>query len=67
MRPCVPVTHVWEVVGFEPGRLLSYQALSGVPLRNYRGEVVLREVAGGTRSPTPSPPTDGYHCSSRPS
>lgn len=39
---------VEEVVAFEPGRMLSYKALSGVPLRNYRGEVVLREFAGGT-------------------
>lgn len=39
---------VEEVVAFEPGRLLSYKGLSGVPLRNYGGEVVLREVAGST-------------------
>jgi uncharacterized protein YndB with AHSA1/START domain len=40
---------VEEVVAFDPGRLLSYKALSGVPLRNYQGEVVLRAVAGGTQ------------------
>jgi len=39
---------VEEVVAFDPGRLLSYKALSGIPLRNYRGEVVLRAVAAGT-------------------
>lgn len=39
---------VEEVTAFEPGHRLAYKALSGVPLRNYRGEVVLREVAGGT-------------------
>jgi uncharacterized protein YndB with AHSA1/START domain len=39
---------VEEVTAFEPGRRLGYRALSGVPLRNYRGDVVLREVAGGT-------------------
>jgi uncharacterized protein YndB with AHSA1/START domain len=39
---------VEEVTAFEPGRRLGYRALSGVPLRNYRGDVVLREVPGGT-------------------
>jgi uncharacterized protein YndB with AHSA1/START domain len=39
---------VEEVTAFEPDRRLAYRALSGVPLRNYRGEVVLREVPGGT-------------------
>jgi len=39
---------VEEIIAFEPGRMLAYQALSGVPLRNYGGEVLLREVAGGT-------------------
>jgi uncharacterized protein YndB with AHSA1/START domain len=39
---------VEEVTAFEPGRRLGYKALSGVPLKNYRGEVVLREVAAGT-------------------
>lgn len=37
-----------EIVAFEPGELLGYRALGGVPLKNYRGEVTLREVAGGT-------------------
>jgi len=39
---------VEEVTAFEPGHRLGYKALSGVPLRNYRGEVVLREVGAGT-------------------
>jgi uncharacterized protein YndB with AHSA1/START domain len=39
---------VEEVVAFEPGRRLTYKALSGVPLRNYQGDVVLEEAAGGT-------------------
>jgi uncharacterized protein YndB with AHSA1/START domain len=39
---------VEEVTAFEPGRRLGYKALSGVPLRNYAGDVVLREVADGT-------------------
>jgi uncharacterized protein YndB with AHSA1/START domain len=39
---------VEEVTAFEPGRRLGYKALSGVPLRNYQGDVVLREVPGGT-------------------
>ena len=37
-----------EVVAFEPGRLLGYRALAGVPLRNYRGEVELRPAGAGT-------------------
>jgi len=39
---------VEEVTAFEPGHRLGYQALAGVPLKNYRGEVVLHEAAGGT-------------------
>lgn len=39
---------VEEVTAFEPGRRLAYRALSGVPLKSYRGEVVLRDVTGGT-------------------
>jgi len=39
---------VEEVTAFEPGRRLGYKALSGVPLRNYQGDVVLRDVPGGT-------------------
>jgi uncharacterized protein YndB with AHSA1/START domain len=39
---------VEEVVAFEPGRRLSYKALSGVPLKNYVGDVVLRPLGSGT-------------------
>ncbi len=39
---------VEEIVAFEPGKRLGYKALSGVPLKNYHGDVVLREVPGGT-------------------
>jgi uncharacterized protein YndB with AHSA1/START domain len=39
---------VEEVVTFEPGRRLEYRALSGVPLKNYVGDVVLRPLGGGT-------------------
>lgn len=39
---------VEEVTAFEPNVRLGYRALSGVPLRNYRGEVVLTPTAGGT-------------------
>ncbi len=34
-------TIVEEIVGFEPQRRLAYRALSGVPLKNYTGEIVL--------------------------
>lgn len=40
---------VEEITGFEPDRLLAYKALSGVPFRNYRGEVALTPAGGGTR------------------
>ena len=39
---------VEEVTAFEPGRRLSYKALAGVPLRNYRGDVVLEAAGTGT-------------------
>lgn len=39
---------VEEVVAFEPGRRLEYRALSGVPLRNYSGDVTLRDLGGRT-------------------
>lgn len=39
---------VEEIVAFEPKQRLSYKALSGVPLKNYVGDVVLTPVAGGT-------------------
>jgi uncharacterized protein YndB with AHSA1/START domain len=37
-----------EIVEFEPGKRLGYKALGGVPLKNYQGEVSLREVPAGT-------------------
>jgi uncharacterized protein YndB with AHSA1/START domain len=39
---------VEEIVAFEPGRRLGYRALSGVPLKNYAGDVVLRDLGGRT-------------------
>lgn len=40
---------VEEVVAFEPGNKLGYRALSGVPFKNYGGEVVLSPAGAGTR------------------
>lgn len=40
---------VEEVTTFEPGSTLRYKALSGVPFKNYHGEVVLSPVVGGTK------------------
>ena len=40
---------VEEIVAFEPGRKLGYRALSGVPFKNYGGEVVLSPAGTGTR------------------
>lgn len=40
---------VEEVVAFEPGSKLGYQALAGVPFKNYGGEVVLSPAGEGTR------------------
>jgi hypothetical protein len=40
---------VEEVVAFEPDRLLAYEARSGMPFRNYRGEVTLTPASPGTR------------------
>ncbi|MEZ0364965.1 SRPBCC family protein [Mycobacterium sp. pUA109] len=39
---------VEEITAFEPDRRLSYRAVSGIPLRNYAGEVELRSVGEGT-------------------
>lgn len=39
---------VEEITGFEPGRRLSYRAISGVPLKNYTGDVRLSETLAGT-------------------
>ena len=38
-----------EIVDFEPGQQLSYRLVSGLPFRNYTGEVRLRPIAYGTR------------------
>lgn len=40
---------VEEIVAFEPGSKLGYKALSGVPFKNYGGEVVLSPAGTGTR------------------
>jgi uncharacterized protein YndB with AHSA1/START domain len=39
---------VEEITAFEPNRRLAYRALSGVPLKNYAGEIVLESADGGT-------------------
>lgn len=40
---------VEEIVAFVPNSTLGYRATSGVPFKNYGGEVVLSPVSGGTR------------------
>lgn len=37
-----------RVVAYEPGRQLSYELLSGLPLRNYRADVTMEPKGGGT-------------------
>lgn len=44
--PMPPI--VEEVTAFEAPRFLAYRAISGVPLRDYRGEVELTERDGKT-------------------
>lgn len=39
---------VEEITAFDPNRYLAYRALSGVPLRDYRGEVELADHEGKT-------------------
>lgn len=39
---------VEEITRFEPGVALGYKALSGVPFKGYRGEVLLRPEGAGT-------------------
>lgn len=39
---------VEEIVTFEPTHRFGYRALAGIPLKNYRGEVVLRPDGPGT-------------------
>jgi uncharacterized protein YndB with AHSA1/START domain len=38
-----------RVTTFEPPRRLEYQMLSGAPVRDYSGQIVLEPIAGGTR------------------
>lgn len=38
---------VEEITRFEPDGVLGYKALSGVPFRNYGGEVALSPASGG--------------------
>ena len=42
------VVSIEEVTDFKPGRRLAYKLRSGLPLRNYRAEVLLRSVDDGT-------------------
>ena len=42
-------TTVEQVLEVEEGRRIAYTVVKGIPVRNYRGEVVLTPVAGGTR------------------
>lgn len=39
---------VEEITAFEPGRRLGYRALSGVPFKGYRGEILLGPSGAGT-------------------
>jgi hypothetical protein len=44
------VRTVERVVGFEPPHRFAYELLSGLPVRDYRGEVTLDPIpSGGTR------------------
>jgi uncharacterized protein YndB with AHSA1/START domain len=40
---------VERIVVAEPERRLVYEVIGGIPVRNYRGEVTLTPVAGGTQ------------------
>jgi uncharacterized protein YndB with AHSA1/START domain len=39
---------VEEIIAFEPDQRLSYRGVSGIPFRNYVGEVALRPAGSGT-------------------
>jgi carbon monoxide dehydrogenase subunit G len=39
---------VEKIVKFEPGQHLGYDAVSGIPFRDYRGDVELRPAGSGT-------------------
>ncbi|HEX7322828.1 MAG TPA: SRPBCC family protein [Mycobacterium sp.] len=45
--PLVP-PFVEEITFFEPNERMTYRAVSGVPLRNYVGDVVLRPLGDNT-------------------
>ena len=40
---------VEEIIAFEPDRRLSYRGVSGIPFRNYVGDVTLSPVGSGTQ------------------
>ena len=40
---------VEKILDAEEGRRLAYTVIDGIPVRNYRAEVTLAPVAGGTR------------------
>ncbi len=42
-------TTIERVLEVEEGRRIAYTVVEGMPVRNYRGEVVLTPTAGGTR------------------
>jgi len=44
-----PTVTVEEVTVFEPPHRLGYELRSGLPLRDYRGEVTLTPADGGTQ------------------
>ena len=44
-----PVTSREEVVAFEPGVRLVYRLLSGLPVRDYTGTIVLHDHPAGSR------------------
>lgn len=39
---------VEEIIAFEPDQRLSYRGVSGIPFRNYVGNVALRSTGSGT-------------------
>jgi hypothetical protein len=43
-----PVVTIERVTAFEPPRLLRYEMLSGLPLRDYEGTITLTENDGAT-------------------
>ncbi len=47
MVPGPPIRE--RVTAFEPGQRLAYEAISGVPARDYTGEIVLTPAGAGTR------------------